>query len=242
LTKEAAAALTKSQRLTALLELLAVLALASAFLSIMSAYDTINAGAGPKAFLVGRMAVLVLLCTWLLRRSGERWRDLGLVRPKRWWLVPLLIIGGFVVLVIAANLIRNVLVPSMGLQPPGPNALTGLRGDFPEYLFYATLVSWGSAAFGEELLLRGFVLNRLLKILGRDDAGAALIAIVVQAAIFGSLHIHQGANALVATAAGLVFGFIWLLGGRNLWACVLLHGSVDLITHTNYYLGPGQGL
>ena len=241
MTSEAAAN-TRSMRLQALLQLLAVLALAGAFLSMMSAYETVDAGVGPKAFLVGRMAVLVLLCTWFLRRSGERWKDLGLTRPRRWWLIPLLVLGGFVVLVIAANSIRNVLVPSLGLQLPGANPLAALQGDFAEYLFYATLVSWGSAALGEELLLRGFVLDRLLKVIGRSNNGAALVAVVLQAVVFGSLHLHQGANALVAMTAGLVFGFIWLLGGRNLWPCIVLHGLVDLITHTNHFLGPGQGL
>jgi membrane protease YdiL (CAAX protease family) len=186
--------------------------------------------------------VLVLLCTWFLHRSGERWSDLGLTRPKRWWPVPLLVLGGFVVLILAAHLVRNVLVPAMGLQPAPPSALLALRGDLPEYLFYATLVSWGSAAFGEELLLRGFVLDRLLNVLGRSNISAALLAIFIQAGLFGVLHLHQGANALVATAAGLIFGLIWLLGGRNLWACIILHGVVDLVTHTNYYLGPGRGL
>jgi membrane protease YdiL (CAAX protease family) len=231
-----------ASRLTALLQLLVVLALAGAFLSIMSAYEAVNAGIWPKAFLVGRMAVLVLLCTWFLRSSGERWSNLGLRRPRRWWLVPLLALAGFVVLVVAANLIRDVLVPALGLRPPPPNPLTALRGDLPEYLFYATLVSWGSAAFGEEMLLRGFVLDRLLKVMGTSHIGAALVAVVVQAVVFGSLHLHQGANALVATAAGLVFGFVWLLGGRNLWACIALHGLVDLITYTNHYLGPGRGI
>ena len=225
----------------ALLELLLIVALVGGFLSIMSAYETVNAGVWPKAFLVGRMAGLVLLCTWLLRRSGERWRDLGLRRPRPWWLIPLLVAGGFVALVVMTSWIRSSLVPALGLPPAGPSPLTSLQGDFPEYLFYATLVSWGSAAFGEELLLRGFVLDRLIKIAGSSTA-AAVAAILVQSALFGSFHLHQGANALVATGAGLVFGFMWLLGGRNLWACILLHGIVDFTSYTNFYLGPGQGI
>ena len=114
--------------------------------------------------------------------------------------------------------------------------LAGISGDLPQYLFYGFVVSWGSAAFGEELLLRGFILDRIAKLIGSDRVPALLAAIVVQAALFGSFHFHQGSNALVATVAGLVFGVIWLLGGRNLWACILLHGLVDFFTATDYYL------
>ncbi len=56
------------------------------------------------------------------------------------------------------------------------------------------------------------------------------VAVVLQAAIFGAFHIYQGiGGVLTTTAAGLVLGLIWLVGGRNLWACVLLHGFVDFL-------------
>jgi hypothetical protein len=218
------------------LELAAVLALLGLFLSLMSAYDTVGAGIGSKAFLVGRMALLIGLCTLFLRRGGERWADLGLRRPKRWWMVPLLAAFGFVLLLALTAWLRGTLFPAIGAPPPPPSALAAIRGDLPQYLFYGFLVSWGSAAFGEELLLRGFVLDRLAKLFGSTSTAALLLAILVQAALFGAFHFHQGANALVAAAAGLVFGLIWLLGGRNLWACILLHGLVDFLTATDYYL------
>jgi len=173
---EVASAISKRKYL---LELGAILALLAVFLSMMSAYQTVGAGVGPKLFLVGRMVLLVALCTWLLRRDGERWRDLGLRRPARWWVVPLLVLGGFVLLVVLSGWLRSVVLPAIGAPPPQPSALAAIRGDLTQYLFYGFIVSWGSAAFGEELLLRGFVLDRLVKLNGQNFL-ATIFSIVAE--------------------------------------------------------------
>lgn len=213
---------------------MAVLAL---FLSLMSAYDTIGAGVLPKAFLVGRMAFLLVLCTFFLRKSGERWADVGLRRPARLWPVPLIVAAGFIVLLVLNSWIRNSLLPSLGMPLPATNPLQAIRGDLGQYLFYAIAVSWGTAAFGEEMLVRGFILDRIAKLLGPRHRWTTVAAVILQALLFGSFHVHQGARALVAVAAGLVLGFVYLAGGRNLWPGIILHGLVDFVTHTNYYRG-----
>jgi membrane protease YdiL (CAAX protease family) len=226
----------------ALLQILVVVVLIGMLVSVMSVYDTIGAGFWSKALLVGRMAFLVLLCTWFLRCSRETWADLGLRRPLRWWILPVLVVGGFSLLVLLSSVLRFQLLPALGVPPSAPRPTSGLQGNWSEYLFYATFVSWGSAAIGEELLLRGFVLDRLLKIFGSSAAGPTLGAILLQAAVFGTFHLHQGADALIAAAGGAVLGLVWLLGGRNLWACIILHGLIDTVTYWNYYKGPGDGL
>lgn len=196
----------------------------------MSAADAINAGIGPKSFLLARMAFLVLLCNWFLRRNGERWADLGLRRLGRWWMVPLLVAGGFLLLIMASMFMMHLLLPAIGAQLPQVHRTSTLRADSWEYLFWAIPVSWGSAAFGEELLFRGFILNRIGQIIGSSRTSAIFVAVALQAALFGSLHIYQGIGGVLMTgAAGLVIGLVWLAGGRNLWPCVLLHGLIDFL-------------
>jgi uncharacterized protein len=212
-----------------LVELTVVVACTALLLSIMSAADAINAGIGPKLFLLARMAFLVLLCTWFLRRDGERWADLGLHRPGRWWMVPLVVAGGFVLLIVA-SMSMHVLLPAIGAQLPQVRRIPTMRADLGEYLFWAFLVSWGSAAFGEEMLARGFILNRIGHVIGSSRTPAIFTAIVLQAAIFGSFHIYQGIGGVLMTgAAGLILGLVWLVGGRNLWPCFLLHGLIDFL-------------
>lgn len=213
-----------------LLELTVVVACTALVVSIMPAADAIDAGIGPKTFLLARMAFLVLLCTWFLRRNGERWADLGLRRPSRWWMVPMLVAAGFLLIIMVSMFMMHVLLPTIDAQLPQGRAIPTMRADPWEYLFWAIPVSWGSAALGEELLFRGFILNRIGQAIGSSRPQAVFVGVVLQAAIFGALHIHQGIGGVLMTgASGLVLGLIWLVGGRNLWACFLLHGLVNFL-------------
>lgn len=210
------------------LQLAAVLSLLGIFLSSMSVNDAITGGAAPKLFLVVRMVVLVLLCTWFLRQDGERWADLGLRRPRRWWVVPLLAAGGLVISVGLVVVLVLVVLPAIGAEVPQVARTPTMQEDLAEYLFWAIPIGWGTAALGEELLLRGFVLDRITKVIGSSGTGAVLAAIVLQAAIFGTLHAYQGLGGVLLTGmAGLVLGLVWLAGGRNLWPGILLHGMIN---------------
>jgi membrane protease YdiL (CAAX protease family) len=234
-------ALRAASRWHYLLQFTAVAALLGSFQFVMSPSEVIGRGFGVKLFLLARMAGLVLLCTWLLRRGGERWVDVGLRRPRRWWKVPLLLAAGFVLLIVVSSAMQQVILPAIGAQPPNLGAQRAIRGDLAEYLYGAIPVAWGSAAFGEELVVRGFLLDRLVKALGSSRTSALLLAIGLQAALFGAFHLYQGVGgALLTGTVGLLIGLLWLWGGRNLWACILLHGLVDFIAATEAFTaGPG---
>lgn len=220
-------------------QLAIVIGLIALFGWTMSASDTIDAGFWPKFYLLARMAFLVLLCTWFLRQSGERWVDVGLRRPPRWWTVPLLAFAGLVAVVLLSSAMADFL-PAVGLELPQLEENQKAQGDLAEFLFYATLVAFGSAGVGEELVARGFMLDRFAKLIGSSSTPAIHVAIVLQASVFGLFHLYQGwGGALVTGLVGWLIGLIWLLGGRNLWACILLHGIVDLIAAIEAYAGPG---
>jgi len=91
------------------------------------------------------------------------------------------------------------------------------------------------------LVVRGFLLDRIAKVIGSSGTPTYLAAIVLQATLFGAFHIYQGiGGALITGAVGLLIGLVWLVGGRNLWACILLHGLVDFVYATEAYTaGPG---
>lgn len=237
MTSAETALLSPSTRSRWLLELLAVLGLLGILLPIMSVNAVVNhGGVTAKMFLLLRMLVLVLVCTWFLSRNGERWADVGLRRPKRWWPMPLLVIGGFTLLLLVAGWMYTVLLPALGAQPPTVRSSDAISGNIGEYLFWALPVAWGSAAFGEEMVVRGFILDRLAKLIGSHRTAALLFAVLVQSVLFGALHMHQGVGgALITGLAGLILGLVWLASGRNLWASIILHGLINFISNTEAF-------
>ena len=61
-------------------------------------------------------------------------------------MVPLLVAGGFLLLIGASMFMMHVLLPAIGAQLPQGNRTPAMRSGLGEYLFWAILVSWGSAA------------------------------------------------------------------------------------------------
>ena len=114
-----------------------------------------------------------------------------------------------------------------------------VTGNLGQYLFWVLPVAWGTAAFGEELLMRGFVLDAISRLLGGPSSRLAMVlAVVLQGAVFSAIHLYQGVGgAVIAGATGMMLGFVWLFSGRNLWAGIVLHGLIDTASMTAIYLG-----
>lgn len=220
---------------------IAVFAAAAAALTVpLSADQVVGAGWGPKLALLGRMLLLVILAHVMLRARGRRWTDVGLSRPKRWWTVPVAVVLGYLACGAMAAGLHAVVLPQLGLEAPDLGRFAALKGDLYEYLFWAVPVAWGSAAFGEELAARGFLNDAFAALIGGREPGrlAVVLAVVLQALLFGACHAYQGLGGAVLTAGvGLVLGFVWLFTGRNLWAAIVLHGLVDFVSLSAFYFG-----
>ncbi|HEY0436417.1 MAG TPA: CPBP family intramembrane glutamic endopeptidase [Phenylobacterium sp.] len=184
----------------------------------------------------GEMLILVGAATLLLRRRGERWRGLGLARPASWRRVAALVAAGYVAAIAINAVCVLLLFPALGLKLPSFAALGAVKGDAGAYLYWL-LLAWISAALGEELLFRGFILSRLERLFGAGR-GPMLAALVLQALLFSLGHLYQGpAGAIVTGGLGLVLGGVYLAGRRNLVACMLLHGLIDSVSITAMFLG-----
>ena len=226
------------------LQALAMAVLVAAVAVPLSASDVVGAGWPARLALVGRIALLVAVAWWMLRAAGRRWSDVGLKAPRRWWRVALAVVLGYLAMGAMAGAMHAAVLPALGLATPDLSAFSGLRGDLPEYLFWALPVAWGSAAIGEELVARGFLTDRLATLLGGQvPPGAAVFAaVILQGLLFGACHAYQGlGGALLTAGAGVVLGLVWLWTGRNLWAAIILHGLVDFVSMTAFYTGAVGG-
>jgi membrane protease YdiL (CAAX protease family) len=87
------------------------------------------------------------------------------------------------------------------------------------------------------MLFRGFFFTRFLKLLPASRWGVGL-AVVMQALLFGLMHLYYGVSsgAVLAAIYGAVFAVIYLRSGRNLWAGIFMHGLIDTIGITLLFL------
>ncbi len=104
-------------------------------------------------------------------------------------------------------------------------------------LLLLTAASWLSAAFPEEMLYRGYILNRLADVSGRTVVGWPLSATLVSLA-FRIAHHAQGVTGVLDNVlAGMLFAGLYLASGRNLWLPILVHGVIDTSSVVLLYLG-----
>jgi membrane protease YdiL (CAAX protease family) len=223
--------------LVALVQLAVMAALTAVVIPSITPGAAVHGDLRIKVLYLGRIVLLLAVATVLMRLSGRRWPDVGLRRPA-WPRFLLAIPLGFVGCIVLAGAAGQILARSGFHQTADYSMFAPVRGNPNLYLFVLIPVTWGTAAFGEEMLFRGFFLDGLRRLLGSEGPIATTLAVVAQAVVFGLLHLYQGpAGAASAGAIGLALGFVWWFSGRNLWAGIVLHGIIDSLAMTAIYLG-----
>jgi len=98
-------------------------------------------------------------------------------------------------------------------------------------------LNWSFAAFGEEFAYRIVLMRGIAYALGDSRVGL-VIALVLQAVIFGLVHAYQGPAGVVGAAvSGLVFGAVTLAARWSIWPAALAHGTNNTIGILDIYQG-----
>jgi CAAX protease family protein len=211
--------IVKSQKIKLFLEILLV---ASVFLLIRGTMGTIKYS--------GQIAEVIslVLITYFLQRRNTSWKDLGFQLPKK----KLIAILYFILCVVTIALVFNFIIQP--LFPHGANDIN--QGDpisLNEMLFQLIIVGIGAAAIGEEMLMRGFVLNNLNEIFGKNFIGTAA-AVLLQALLFAILH--SGVQGMISAGViGLILGIFYIVSGRNLLVVMAAHSVPDIISIVSSY-------
>lgn len=179
--------------------------------------------------------LLIAGCTLLIRRHGLRWRNLGLrfTGSRR-------ALAFQTLALLAALYAALIALAAITGEPAGGQPDLGmfrdLEGNWRLFLL-ALLVVWTAAAFGEEMIFRGFLLDRIARLLS-GGAAAWRAAAILQGVIFGLSHLYQGPAGMWLTGVmGVIFGLAYLMNGRTLLPLIFAHGLIDTLSLTRMFLG-----
>lgn len=115
------------------------------------------------------------------------------------------------------------------------DSVAHIRGDWGNYIILM-IIMWIFAAFGEELLFRGYYMRSFAKLFG-DTNTAWLLAALFISIYFGISHGYQGTAGIISVAIGsMYFSIIYFLNRNNLALAALVHGFYDTIGLTLIYL------
>lgn len=193
----------------------------------ITAYDSLGFW-----LVILNFTLMTLIVLGYKKYADWSWSDLGLGKPKNWWQPILVFIGVYV----AYKLFNNFLAPAILALGDRPDVshLKNLPGNL-EGLIVSLIIVWITAAFLEELIFRGFLLNAFDRLLG-SSKWSMWTSVVISSVIFGAIHAYQGLTGILLTGTvGLIFGVAFVLNGRRLWPLILMHGIIDTISFISIY-------
>ncbi len=184
---------------------------------------------------------LVLLGWISLRVRNLRWRSVGLSRYRSW---PVTLGVGLTIGVALEAfqlfISQPFLVHVLGKQPD-LEVFQSLRGNIKLFLIYIAL-AWILAAFGEEMVYRGYLMNRVADLMNRTQR-AWIVSLIVVHVGFGLAHAYQGVTGVIDEGLmGLLLGIVYLRTGRNLAVPIVAHGVQDSIDFILIFLGKYPGM
>ena len=169
----------------------------------------------------------LIIATWRMRIRNVTWKELGLRKPNnilKTLGISILILVSVIISMIIFELIKDSLPISMATDTSSETATSkfgNLKGNWLLFLSIIPMVLLESML--EELLDRGFLMNWIERLFS-STTFATIIAVVLQAAIFGFRHSYDvSARSLTVGIIGLIMGIAYIKLGRNLWPLIIAH-------------------
>ncbi|MEW6732595.1 MAG: CPBP family intramembrane glutamic endopeptidase [Acidobacteriota bacterium] len=184
----------------------------------------------------------LLLFGWIaLRIRKINWRSIGLTRYRNWTSTLVGGVGAGLLLSAFQLFISQPLLVWLLKKQPDLDDFRMLTGDLKLTLIFLVL-AWTLAAFGEEMVFRGYLMNRVADLFSHTRH-VWIISLIVVHVGFGFAHSYQGVTGIIDEGlAGLLLGLIYLRTGRNLAIPIIAHGITDSIDFALIFLGKYPGM
>ena len=184
------------------------------------------------------LVVFASISLWV-RKSG--WRAIGLTLYRGWGITLAYGVAAGVVLEAFELFVSQPLLVKALHKQPDLDVFRSLHGNLKMTLIFIAL-AWIVAAFGEEMMYRGYLMNRVADLLNRTPR-AWIISLLAVHVGFGLAHLYQGVTGVIDEGLmGLLLGVIYLRTGRNLSVPIAAHGIADSIDFVLIFLGKYPGM
>jgi NADH:ubiquinone oxidoreductase subunit 6 (subunit J) len=176
----------------------------------------------------------LVFATWRMHVRGISWKDLGLCKPKSYKaaLFATIFILGFAILSIVIFQILKDQLPFEIVPDNSNESAVSKFGDLYGnwILFFSILPFIWLESMLEEILDRGFLINWIERVLS-STLFATIIAVVVQALIFGFRHSNDfSERSITVGLIGLAMGIGYVLFRRNLWPLIIAHCTLNTMS------------
>ena len=184
----------------------------------------------------------LLLVGWIsLRIRRVQWKDIGFARYHTWTMTLMLGMAYGLGLELFDLFGKQPLLTRFLGKPPDLSGFPAVRGNL-KYALLIVVVIWVLAAFGEELVYRGYLMNRVAD-LGRDTRTAWIFSLLLTSVLFGFSHYGQGLTGILEEGSdGLILGLVYIVYRRNLAIPIVAHGVCDTIDIALLFLGKYPGM
>ncbi|KLE32257.1 hypothetical protein AAW01_10010 [Aurantiacibacter gangjinensis] len=202
----------------------------------------IDLTAGPEAIPSFWLAMSViasaiggLLVAWAWLAREGRVRAVWDFSAPESWRTTLLWAGAGLIGTILLFSLGSIALEALGFPPPDASLILNAVTESPlMFAIWVSGVAIFAAGLGEELLWRGFLMDRLSRVAGLR--GRWTLILIIQAVLFGLPHIYQGLGGVLLTGLiGLLFGVIRIMQKGNLWAVFIAHATYDTLAMTLVY-------
>lgn len=176
----------------------------------------------------------LIIASWRMKVRGVTWKDLGLKTPGNLWKTVAISLGIFVSIllsIILFEIIKDNIPFPISPDTSAESAVSkfgDLKGNWGQFFLIIPFI-WLESML-EELLDRGFLMNWIEKLFSMTSL-ATVIAVVVQALIFGFRHSNDfSERSITVGLIGLIMGIAYVKFGRNLWPLIIAHCILNSIS------------
>jgi len=185
--------------------------------------------------------LLMLAMIWTgMKLRGRSWKDFGLTFTRVSPAEGLRIFGlSLLVFVIgtAAFLIGPILMANFTeIQQNADFSRYDFLKDNLGGLFLSLAAVYIVSSFGEEVIYRAFLINRISELANTTKYGS-VIAVILSSIFFGLIHYEWGAMGMIQTGCmGLAMGILYIKLKKRLWILILAHAYMDTVLLVQLYM------